>query len=71
MGAGGGALASKGLDLGFDDDFLNEFAEKLGPGSSAIVATVDFLNLAPAMKIFDRFGGRHDNPQHTAARSCG
>lgn len=57
LGAGGGALASKGLDLGFDDDFLNEFAEKLGPGSSAIVATVDFVNLAPAMEILDRFEG--------------
>jgi len=57
LGAGGGALASKGLDLGFDDDFLNEFAEKLAPGSSAIVATVDFVDLAPAMEILDRFEG--------------
>ncbi len=57
LGAGGGALASKGLDLGFDDDFLNEFGEKLGPDSSAIVATVDFVNLDAAMEVLDRFEG--------------
>ncbi len=57
LGAGGGALASKGLDLGFDDDFLNEFGEKLGPDSSAIVATVDFVDLDAAMEVLDRFEG--------------
>ena len=57
LGAGGGALASKGLDLGFDDDFLNEFGEKLGHDSSAIVATVDFVNLDAAMEVLDRFEG--------------
>ena len=45
LGAGGGALASKGLVLGFDDDFLNEVGESLGPDSSAIVATVEFTNV--------------------------
>jgi uncharacterized membrane protein len=45
LGAGGGALASKNLDLGFDDDFLNELGEKLEPDSSPIVTTVDFVNL--------------------------
>jgi uncharacterized membrane protein len=57
LGAGGGALASKGLDLGFDDDFLNEFGEKLGPDSSAIVATVEFTNVEAAMEVLDRFEG--------------
>ena len=57
LGAGGGALASKGLDLGFDDDFLAEFGDKLGPDSSAIVATVDFVNLDAAMEVLDRFEG--------------
>ena len=57
LGAGGGAIASKGLDLGFDDDFLNEFGEKLGPDSSAIVATVDFVDLDAAMEVLDRFEG--------------
>jgi len=57
LGAGGGALASKGLDLGFDDDLLAEFGDKLGPDSSAIVATVDFVNLDAAMEVLDRFEG--------------
>jgi uncharacterized membrane protein len=57
LGAGGGALASKGLDLGFDDDFLAEFGDKLGPDSSAIVATVDFVNLDAAMEVLDSFEG--------------
>ena len=50
-------MAAKGLDLGFDDDFLSEFGEKLGPDSSAIVATVDFVEIDAAMEILDRFEG--------------
>jgi uncharacterized membrane protein len=57
VGAGGGALAAKGLDLGFDDDFLNDFGEQLSPDSSAIVATVDFVNLDAAMDVLDQFEG--------------
>lgn len=57
LGAGGGALAAKGLDLGFDDDFLNEVGESLGPDSSAIVATVEFTNVEAAMETLDRFEG--------------
>ncbi len=55
LGAGGGALASKGLDLGIDDDYLNEVAESLGPDSSAIVATVEFANVDASMEALDRF----------------
>lgn len=57
LGAGGGALAAKGLDLGLDDDFLNEIGEKLEPGSSAIVATVEFINTEASMEALDRFEG--------------
>ncbi len=57
LGAGGGALASKGLDLGIDDDYLNEVAESLGPDSSAIVATVEFANVEASMEALDRFEG--------------
>ena len=57
VGAGGGALAAKGLDLGFDDDFLNDFGEQLNADSSAIVATVDFVNLDAAMDVLDQFEG--------------
>lgn len=57
LGAGGGALAAKGLDLGLDDDLLNEIGEKLEPDSSAIVATVEFINTEASMEALDRFEG--------------
>lgn len=57
LGAGGGALASKGLDLGIDDDFLKKVGDGLQPGSSAIVATVDFIDTEAAMEALDRFSG--------------
>lgn len=57
LGAGGGALAAKGLDLGLDDDFLKQIGETLQPGSSAIVATVEFINAEASMEALDRFEG--------------
>ena len=57
LGAGGGALAAKGLDLGLDDDFLKDVGATLEPGSSAIVATVEFINAEAAMEALDRFEG--------------
>jgi uncharacterized membrane protein len=57
LGAGGGALAAKGLDLGLDDDFLESVGERLEPGSSAIVATVEFINAEEAMEALDQFEG--------------
>ena len=57
LGAGGGALAAHGLDLGLDDDFLRNVGEKLEPGSSAIVATVEFVNVEASMEALDRFEG--------------
>ena len=57
LGAGGGALAAKGTDLGLDDDFLKTVGERLEPGSSAIVATVEFINAEASMEALDRFEG--------------
>jgi uncharacterized membrane protein len=57
LGAGGGALAAKGMDLGIDDDFLEKVGEGLQPGSSAIVATVEFTDAEAAMEALDRFSG--------------
>ena len=57
LGAGGGALAAKGLDLGLDDDFLESVGERLEPGSSAIVATVEFINAEESMEALDQFEG--------------
>ena len=59
IGAAGGAIAGKVIDLGLKDNFLKEVGESLGPGSSAIVALVDFERVDRAMKQLDRFeGGR-------------
>ena len=59
LGAAGGAAAGKYVDLGLDDDFLKTVGESLGPGSSAIVALVDFERVEPAMAELEQFeGGR-------------
>ena len=59
IGAAGGAIAGKVIDLGLKDILLKEIGESLGPGSSAIVALVDFERVDRAMKQLDRFeGGR-------------
>jgi uncharacterized membrane protein len=59
LGAAGGAVAGKVVDLGVEDDFLKEVGEGLGPGSSALVALVDFERIDAAMEELDRFeGGR-------------
>jgi len=59
IGAAGGAVAGKVIDLGLKDNLLKEIGESLGPGSSAIVALVDFERVDRAMKELDRFeGGR-------------
>ena len=59
IGAAGGAIAGKVIDLGLKDDFLKEIGESLTPGSSAIVAMVDFEQVDQAMDVLDQFeGGR-------------
>jgi len=40
-GAGAGAFAAKHIDMGFSDDFLEGFDERLQPGSSALLILVD------------------------------
>ena len=57
LGAGGGALASKGLDLGIDDNYLGDVANGLSPDSSAIVATIEFANVGAAMEALEPFEG--------------
>ena len=57
LGAGGGAAAGKFVDLGIEDDFLKEVGDNLGPGSSAVVALVDFEQVDQAMEELDKFEG--------------
>ncbi len=59
LGAAGGAAAGKFVDLGLEDDFLKEIGDNLGPGSSAVVALIDFEQVDRAMEELDKFeGGR-------------
>jgi uncharacterized membrane protein len=57
LGAAGGAAAGKFIDLGLEDDFLKEVGVNLGPGSSAVVALVDFEQVDQAMEELDKFAG--------------
>jgi uncharacterized membrane protein len=58
IGAGIGYLASKALDLGFDDTFLNEIAATLTPDSSALVLAIEFDRVDQALSVLDQFHGR-------------
>ncbi len=59
LGAAGGAAAGKFVDLGIEDEFLKEVGDNLGPGSSAVVALVDFERVDQAMEELDKFAGGH------------
>ena len=59
LGAAGGAAAGKFVDLGIEDDLLQEIRDNLGPGSSAVVALVDFEQVDRAMEALDQFSGGH------------
>ena len=59
MRAAGGAAAGKFVDLGLEDDFLEEVGDNLGPGTSAVVALVDFEQVDQAMEELDKFAGGH------------
>ncbi len=57
-GAGLGLIANKAIDLGFDDHYLKEIAEQLTPGSSALVAVVNFEHVEKAMQALDPYKGK-------------
>lgn len=57
LGAAGGAAAGKYVDLGLDDDFLKAVGESLNPGSSAVVALVDFEQVDQAMAELEQYEG--------------
>ncbi|MFI5273147.1 MAG: DUF1269 domain-containing protein [Ktedonobacterales bacterium] len=58
IGAGGGFVASKVIDLGFKDDYLKGLAESLAPDSSAIVAIVLFDHADEAIRELNLHGGK-------------
>jgi uncharacterized membrane protein len=57
LGAGAGYVASKLLDLGFDDRFLKDIAASLTPNSSALVLAIEFDRLDEALRALDPYHG--------------
>lgn len=57
LGAAGGFLASKLLDLGFDDPTLRVIADNLTPDSSALVAAIEFRDVEAAARHLVPLGG--------------
>jgi uncharacterized membrane protein len=59
LGAAGGFVASKVIDLGFNDQYLRNLSESLTPGTSAIVAVVTFDHVDEAMRALAQYHGGH------------
>jgi len=59
IGAAGGYVTSRVLDLGFNDDYLKELGSQLTPGTSAIVAMLEFAHAEDAMQTLQQFHGGH------------
>jgi uncharacterized membrane protein len=72
LGAGAGYLAGKVVDLGFPDAWLKEVAQTLRPGSSAIVAALQFAHVDQAVQTLSQFHGgtiiRQTLPADVAAK---
>ena len=72
LGAGAGYLAGKVVDLGFPDPWLKEIAQTLQPGSSAIVAALQFEHVDQALQTLSQFHGgtiiRQTLPADVAAK---
>ncbi len=57
LGAAGGFVASKVVDLGFNDQYLRDLSNSLTPGTSAIVAVVLFDHVDDAMRALSQYHG--------------
>ncbi len=72
LGAGAGYLAGRVIDLGFPDAWLKEIAQSLQPGSSAIVAALQFEHVDQAIQTLSQFHGgtiiRQTLPADVAAK---
>jgi uncharacterized membrane protein len=72
LGAGAGYLAGKVVDLGFPDAWLKEVAQTLQPGTSAIVAALQFAHVDQAVQTLSQFHGgtiiRQTLPADVAAK---
>lgn len=57
IGAGGGALVAKFMDLGVDGKFVKQVSESLQPGSSALFVLVHDANPAVVRAALEDFHG--------------
>ena len=57
LGAAGGALAGKGIDLGLNDEYLRGVGDSLESKSSALVALIAFERVERAMAELEKFEG--------------
>lgn len=57
LGGGIGFLASKALDLGFDDRFLQAIGDTLTPDASALVLAIQFERLDEALRVLAPYHG--------------
>lgn len=71
LGAAGGYVASRLLDLGFDDTTLRAIAHSLSPDTSALVLAIEIRDLDAAAQRLAPYGGtvlRNTSPEGQAAR---
>src|SRR5262249_51230627 len=57
LGAAGGYLAGRVIDLRLNDEYLREGSQNLTPGSPAIVAVVHFEHADQALQTLQQFAG--------------
>ena len=57
IGAGGGALIGKSMQLGIDKEFIKEVVDKLEPGTSALFLTGERGSPEVAIRVMERYKG--------------
>jgi uncharacterized membrane protein len=59
IGAGGGAVSAKAIDLGIPDEWVGWFRQAVQPGSTILTLLVTKLDRAALVKELERFSGAH------------
>lgn len=55
VGAVAGAVAGKFTDIGIDDDFIHELADKIRPGQSALFLLIEGWERSKALRLLAEF----------------
>jgi uncharacterized membrane protein len=59
IGAGGGAISAKAIDLGIPDEWVDWFRQAVQPGSTILTLLVTKLDRAALVQELERFSGAH------------